>query len=81
MVSERIPGVSLDTVWHDMDSEQSASIKAELKHQLALYRRCTMPYIGRLDRKGTRNVYEKMRFRPMGHLTPSSSSTSGVCRA
>ena len=33
---------------------------------LSFYRQCTQPYIGRLNRKATRTVYEKMRLCLMG---------------
>lgn len=66
MVSDRVSGASLDTVWHEMNETQHESIKVQLKHQLSLYRSCTQPYIGRLNRKPARNVYEKMHFRFMG---------------
>lgn len=65
-VSDLVPGVSLDTVWHEMDDLQQGSIKAQLKEQVRLFRTCTQPYIGRVNRQPIRNFYEGIEFATMG---------------
>ncbi|RFU34691.1 hypothetical protein B7463_g1644, partial [Scytalidium lignicola] len=66
MVSDLVPGVSLDTVWHKMSKAQRDSIKTQLKEQISNFRRCTQPYIGRLDYQPTRNFYDRLKFNFMG---------------
>ncbi|KAK0744649.1 kinase-like domain-containing protein [Apiosordaria backusii] len=60
MVSELVPGVSLDQVWHDMTAAQQSSIKDQLRTQLARMRSCTQPFIGRLGRQATRNNFDSL---------------------
>ncbi|KAK4171549.1 putative phosphotransferase [Triangularia setosa] len=60
MVSELVPGVSLDQVWHDMTDVQQSSIKDQLRAQLARMRACKQPLIGRLGRQPTHNNFDSL---------------------
>ncbi|KAI9833944.1 MAG: hypothetical protein M1819_003453 [Sarea resinae] len=66
MVSDLVPGVSLDQAWHQMSAQERKSIKAQLREQLRLFRTCTQNYIGRLDHQPTRNFYERLEKKKMG---------------
>ncbi|KEY71187.1 hypothetical protein S7711_02298 [Stachybotrys chartarum IBT 7711] len=57
MVSERVPGVSLASIWRDMSQADQESIKTQLRAQLGHMRTLTQPYIGRIGKERTRNVY------------------------
>ena len=65
-VTDLIPGVSLDKVWHTMNQDQRSSIKRQLKEQVRLFRTCTQPYIGRINRQETFNFYDRLHFHFMG---------------
>ncbi|KAJ3538561.1 hypothetical protein NM208_g5861 [Fusarium decemcellulare] len=60
LVSERVPGESLDGVWPNLTEIQRSSIKDQLRVQLAQMRKCTQPFIGRVGRQHTRNVYDRL---------------------
>ncbi|KAL1876107.1 hypothetical protein Plec18167_005368 [Paecilomyces lecythidis] len=62
MASDFVPGDTLLDAWLRMDESQRASIKAQLKEQLALMRKCQMQYIGRVDRQAFRNIFDPIRF-------------------
>ncbi|KAE8357148.1 kinase-like domain-containing protein [Aspergillus caelatus] len=66
-------GESLDNVWHTMTKAERKSIKEQLKEQLRLFRQCTQPYIGRINRQETRNFYDRIHFHFMGPLRPKRS--------
>ncbi|RDL42369.1 Uncharacterized protein BP5553_02348 [Venustampulla echinocandica] len=66
MVSDLVPGVSLDQVWHKMNAQQQESIKTQLKEQIRIFRTCTKPYIGRIDHELTRNFYDRLGISYMG---------------
>ncbi|CAH0038822.1 unnamed protein product [Clonostachys solani] len=59
MVSERVPGVPLSDVWNDYDEDQQEHVKDQLRAQLARMRQVTQPYIGRVDRQPTRNMFDR----------------------
>ncbi|KAK2766638.1 hypothetical protein FQN54_005949 [Arachnomyces sp. PD_36] len=65
-VTDLVPGESLDKAWHNMDKAQKNSIKTHLKEQLRLFRTCTQPYIGRINRQSTLNFYDRLDFKFMG---------------
>lgn len=65
-VTDLIPGKSLDKVWHTLNKPQRDSIKSQLKEQLRLFRTCTQPYIGRINRQETFNFYDRLHFNFMG---------------
>ncbi|KAE8309745.1 kinase-like domain-containing protein [Aspergillus transmontanensis] len=65
-VSDLVEGDSLDNVWHTMTKEEQKSIKEQLKEQLRLFRQCTQPYIGRINRQETKNFYDRIHFHFMG---------------
>lgn len=65
-VTDLIPGESLDKAWHTMDKNQRNSIKSQLKEQIHLFRTCTQPYIGRINRQETLNFYDRLHFHFMG---------------
>ncbi|RYP10934.1 hypothetical protein DL764_000370 [Monosporascus ibericus] len=58
MVSERVPGVPLADVWQTLSAADKSTIKDQLRTQLARMRACTQPFIGRVGRQKTRNVYD-----------------------
>ncbi|KAM5353706.1 hypothetical protein ACJ41O_000356 [Fusarium nematophilum] len=60
MVSERVPGVPLAEVWEDLTDAQKSSIKDQLRAQVKKMRACTQPFIGRVGRNHTRNVYDRI---------------------
>lgn len=62
VVSERVSGVSLDTVWQDMSETEQADIKRQLREQLAQMRKCTLPRIGRPDRGPMRNMFSRLEL-------------------
>lgn len=66
MVSDLVPGVRLDKVWPSMNQDQRDSIKVQLKEQVHLFRTCTQPFIGRVNRQPVRNSYDRAQFRFMG---------------
>ncbi|CAG9995559.1 unnamed protein product [Clonostachys byssicola] len=59
MVSERVPGVPLSDVWNDYDEDQQEHVKDQLRAQLGRMRQVTQPYIGRVDRQPTRNMFDR----------------------
>lgn len=65
-MTELIPGQSLDKVWHALDKGQRESVKSQLREQLRLFRTCTQPYIGRINRQETFNFYDRLHFNFMG---------------
>lgn len=62
VVSERVPGVSLDTVWQDMSEEEQSDIKRQLKEQFTQMRKCTLPRIGRPERAPMRNMFSRLEL-------------------
>lgn len=62
VVSERVSGVSLETVWQDMSQAEQTDIKSQLRDQLALMRQCTLPHIGRPERKPMRNMFSRLEL-------------------
>lgn len=63
MVSDRVPGESLKDVWHDLSAAQQASVKEQLRAQLACMREITQPFIGRVGHLSARNNYERIATR------------------
>jgi serine/threonine protein kinase len=66
MVSERVPGVPLVDVWQTMSQEEQNSIKEQLRGQIQHMRTLVQPYIGRIDRQPTRNIYNTTFIRHCG---------------
>lgn len=62
VVSERVPGVSLDTVWQDMSEAEHADIKRQLEEQFAKMRNCSSPRIGRPGRAPKRNMFSRLEL-------------------
>ncbi|GAD97034.1 hypothetical protein NFIA_049990 [Paecilomyces variotii No. 5] len=58
-----VPGDTLLDAWPRMDNSQRSSIKAQLKEQLDLMRKCQMSYIGRVEKQAFRNVFDPMRIK------------------
>jgi aminoglycoside phosphotransferase len=58
IVSERLPGKPLAYVWSDLSEAEQTSIKEQLRAQIQHMRTCTQPYVGRIGRVETRNLYE-----------------------
>lgn len=58
MIADFVPGNPLDQVWPTLDEKQRMSIKEQLADHLKLFRSCTQPYIGRVNRQPTYNPYE-----------------------
>jgi aminoglycoside phosphotransferase (APT) family kinase protein len=53
MVTDFVPGVPLDTVWSTLNETDRAGIKQQLQEQIALFRNCSIPYIGRIGDDAT----------------------------
>ncbi|KAF9781919.1 hypothetical protein IL306_012766 [Fusarium sp. DS 682] len=66
MVSERVPGVPLVDVWQNMSQDEKSSIKEQLRKQIQRMRTLTQPYIGRIDRQPTRDIYNTTFVRHCG---------------
>ncbi|KAL1856422.1 hypothetical protein VTK73DRAFT_8288 [Phialemonium thermophilum] len=60
LVSARVSGVPLSEVWTTLSEPERITIKAELRSQLACIRACKQPFIGRIGRQHTRNVYDRI---------------------
>ncbi|KKZ65929.1 hypothetical protein EMCG_08339 [[Emmonsia] crescens] len=54
MIADFLPGNPLDKVWLTLDEQQCVLIREQLAGHLKLFRSCTQPYIGRVDRQPTR---------------------------
>lgn len=61
VVSERVPGKTLDEVWQSMSESERKDVTNQLREQLELMRQCTLPYIGRPERGPPHNPYEIIR--------------------
>lgn len=72
LVSDRVPGLSLDRIWADMTKPQQESIKNQLREQLQRMRTCTQQYIGRPENTRTYNFYDRLTS---GWMGPWSSET------
>lgn len=70
MLSDLVPGVPLIDVWHDLSDTEKSSIVAQLREQMARIRACTQPYIGRINNRPTRNIYDRL---PTTYCGPFSS--------
>ncbi|KAK4201361.1 putative phosphotransferase [Triangularia verruculosa] len=66
MVSELVPGVSLDQIWHDMTDAEQSSIKKQLRTQFERMRTCKQPFIGRLGRQPTHDNFNSLGNSQMG---------------
>ncbi|CVK94657.1 uncharacterized protein FPRN_10121 [Fusarium proliferatum] len=66
MVSERVPGMPLVDVWQNMSQAEQASIKEQLRTQIKRMRTLVQPYIGRIDKQPTRNIYNTTFVRHCG---------------
>ncbi|KAF5622408.1 hypothetical protein F25303_12052 [Fusarium sp. NRRL 25303] len=66
MVSERVPGLPLVDVWQNMSQAEQASIKEQLRAQIKRMRTLVQPYIGRIDKQPTRNIYNTTFVRNCG---------------
>lgn len=60
MLSDLVPGVPLYDIWDDLSDAGKDGMVAQLKEQVARIRACIQPYIGRVDNKPTRNVYDRL---------------------
>lgn len=60
VVTDYIPGTSLDKVWHTPNKAQRISIKQQLKEQIKIFRTCTQPYIGSIGHLEVSNFYERL---------------------
>ncbi|AEO71913.1 a1b06420-3d77-47e5-895c-ec42ad4299af [Thermothielavioides terrestris] len=61
IVSELVRGVPLVDVWMELSDAQKSSIKDQLRTQLSKMRSCTQPFIGRVGRQHTRNIYDRLQ--------------------
>lgn len=73
MVAERVPGQSLDTVWDKLSKAERKSIKKQLREQFTIMRSCTLPYIGRVDKQSTYNVYDRLEPNYIGPFEDEES--------
>lgn len=60
LVSDRVAGVALSDVWKDLNHDQRASITEQLRAQITQMRTCIQPFIGRVGRQHTGNVYDRL---------------------
>lgn len=60
MLSDLVPGEPLSDVWADLSDAEKSSIVAQLREQMARIRACTQPYIGRMNNRPTRNIYDRL---------------------
>lgn len=60
VVTDNVPGISLDKVWHTLNKAQRMSIKQQLKEQIKIFRECTQPYIGSMGNGEVSNFYERL---------------------
>lgn len=73
MVSERLRGMPLAYVWRDLSEADQASIKDQLRDQIRKMRSCTQPYIGRIGKAETRNLYDTNFVRYCGPFEDEES--------
>ncbi|KLP14639.1 uncharacterized protein LW94_8072 [Fusarium fujikuroi] len=73
MISERVPGVPLVDVWQNMSQAEQASIKEQLRAQIKQMRTLIQPYIGRIDKQPTRNIYNTTFVRHCGPFEDEES--------
>ncbi|PNP81640.1 hypothetical protein FNYG_04666 [Fusarium nygamai] len=73
MVSERVPGVPLVDVWQAMSEDQQRSIKGQLQAQIQHMRTLIQPYIGRINKQPTRNIYNTTFVRHCGPFEDEES--------
>jgi hypothetical protein len=60
MLSDFVPGEPLHDVWDGLSEAEKASMVTQLREQITRMRACTQPYIGRVNNKPTRNVYDRL---------------------
>lgn len=60
MLSDLVPGEPLSDVWADLSDAEKCSMVAQLREQMARIRACTQPYIGRINNRPTRNIYDRL---------------------
>ncbi|RAH54974.1 kinase-like protein [Aspergillus piperis CBS 112811] len=65
-VTDRVPGDSLDKVWHTLTKSQKKNIELQLKQQVQEMRKHTQPYIGRIGNVTTYNFFDRLHNNDMG---------------
>jgi aminoglycoside phosphotransferase len=73
MISERVPGEPLVDVWQNMSEAEQTSVKEQLRAQMRQMRTLTQPYIGRIDKQPTRNIYNTTFVRHCGPFEDEES--------
>ncbi|KAG9498601.1 hypothetical protein J7337_009409 [Fusarium musae] len=73
MISERVPGEPLVDVWQNMSEAEQTSVKEQLRAQMKQMRTLTQPYIGRIDKQPTRNIYNTTFVRHCGPFEDEES--------
>ncbi|KAF5570578.1 phosphotransferase [Fusarium phyllophilum] len=73
MISERVPGVPLVDVWQNMPEAEQTSVKEQLRAQIKQMRTLVQPYIGRIDKQPTRNIYNTTFVRHCGPFKDEGS--------
>ncbi|GKZ33007.1 hypothetical protein AbraIFM66950_002719 [Aspergillus brasiliensis] len=67
MVTDRVPGQSLEKIWHSLNALQKENIEVQLRQQIRKMRELTQPYIGRIGNEMTSDVFDCTGFkRDMG---------------
>ncbi|OJJ70605.1 hypothetical protein ASPBRDRAFT_56383 [Aspergillus brasiliensis CBS 101740] len=66
MVTDRVPGESLDKVWHALTKPQKKNIELQLKQQVQEMRKHTQPYIGRISNVTTYKFFDRLHDNDMG---------------
>lgn len=78
MLSNLVPGVPLIDVWDDLSDTEKASMVSQLREQITRMRACTQPYIGRVNKKPTRNIYDRLPTTYCGPF-PSEEAFDNWC--
>lgn len=66
MVSELVQGDPLHLIWHEYTDEEKASVREQLRVQLAAMRRLTQPYMGQLHREPFHCAYDAIKSNLIG---------------
>ncbi|WEW54599.1 hypothetical protein PRK78_000019 [Emydomyces testavorans] len=66
MVTSFVDGQTLAKVWSVMSKDERVSIKAQLRQQIELFRKCQQPYIGSIGRQPAMNIYDFYQTTTMG---------------
>lgn len=78
MLSDLVPGEPLYDIWDDLSDAEKSSMVTQLREQITHMRACTQPFIGRVNNKPTRNVYDRLPTTYFGPF-PSEEAFDNWC--